>query len=99
NENSGAPNMSGSVSLGGSDPVAGRDVGYLASFTYSRSQEVRDREVRAYPDATIQPDGGLRTIDRFEGQSGSSTVLWGGLLNLSTMLGSSGRLQFNNSYT
>src|SRR5690606_21672894 len=99
NENSGAPNMSGSVSLGGSDPVAGRDLGYLASFTYSRSQEVRDREVRAYPDATIQSDGGLRTIDRFEGQSGSSTVLWGGLLNLSTMLGSSGRLQFNNSYT
>ncbi len=95
----GSPNLSGSVSVGGSDPMMGRDIGYLASLTYSRSQELRDREVRAYPDATVQPGGGPREIDRFEGMTGRSSVLWGGLLNLSTMLGSSGRLQFNNSYT
>ena len=95
----GSPNMSGSVAMGGNDPLMGRDIGYLASLTYSRSQEMRDREIRAYPDATLQPDGGLREIDRFEGTTGRNSVLWGGLLNLSTMLGTSGRLQFNNSYT
>src|SRR5690606_28705156 len=94
-----APNMSASVSLGGSDPIFGRDIGYLASLTYSNSREIRDREVRAYPDATIQPDGGFRTIDRFEGQTGRNSVLWGGLMNVSTLLGTSSRLQFNNSYS
>lgn len=96
---SGAPNVSGSVSVGGSDPVFGHDVGYLASLTYSHSQEVRDEEVRAYPDATLQSDGGFRTIDRFTGATGRSSVLWGGILNFSTLLGTNSRLQFNNSYT
>ncbi|HLV27204.1 MAG TPA: TonB-dependent receptor, partial [Gemmatimonadales bacterium] len=95
----GSPNVSGSVSMGGNDPILGRNIGYLASLSYSRSQELRDKEVRAYPDATVLPDGGFREIDRFEGQTGRNSVLWGGLLNFSTMLGTSGRLQFNNSYT
>ena len=95
---SASPNFSGSISLGGTDPILGRDMGYLASLSYSNSREVRDREVRGYPDATIQQDGGFRTIDRFEGQTGRNSVLWGGLLNFSTLVGTSSRLLLNNSY-
>src|SRR5690606_32560594 len=45
-----------------------------------------------------QQDGGFRTIDRFEGQTGRNSVLWGGLLNFSTLVGTSSRLLLNNSY-
>ncbi|HEX3159575.1 MAG TPA: TonB-dependent receptor [Gemmatimonadaceae bacterium] len=91
----GTPNGSMSVTVGGSDPLFGRPVGYAGSFTYSYGQEVRANEVRAY----AEPTGGTREIDRFEGTTGRSTVLWGGMLNLSTMLGNNSRLSLNNTYS
>ena len=91
----GTPNGTMSLSVGGSDPLFGHPVGYAGSFTYSYGQEVRENEVRAY----AEPTGGTREIDRFVGSTGRSTVLWGGLLNLSTMIGNDSRLSFNNTYS
>ena len=93
----GAPNTSASVSVGGNDPVFGQRIGYTGSLTYSLGTEVRFDEVRAFSIPT--PEGGTEEVDRFEGSTGRETVLWGGLLNLSTLLGSSNRISLNNTYT
>ncbi len=89
-------NGSTSISVGGNDPVLGHRVGYLVSGTYSYSQEARLDQVRAL--ALAQGSGAVSEIDRYEGNSGKSSVLWGGLANLSTLLGSRTRLAFNNTY-
>ena len=94
----GSPNGSLSVSLGGSDPLFGHDFGYLASATYSYAQEARFDERRAIAEA-IGTDGNTSPTNEFTGSTGRSTVLWGGLLNLSTLVGQSSRIAFNNTYT
>jgi len=91
------PNVSASASVGGSDPIFGHEMGYLLSGSYSNSRELRSRESRAL----ARPgDVGAPAIehDRFEGTTSRTSVLLGGLLNLSTLLGSSSRLSLNNSY-
>ena len=93
----GAPNTSASVSVGGNDPVFGQRIGYTGSLTYAYGTEVRSDEVRAFSIPT--PSGGTEEVDRFEGSTGRETVLWGGMLNLSTLLGSSNRISMNNTYT
>ncbi|HWA56080.1 MAG TPA: TonB-dependent receptor [Gemmatimonadales bacterium] len=92
NDGNGSPNGSFGASLGGEDPVFGQRIGYLASLTYSYGQEVRSQDYRALAVA-----GG--PINQFAGTTGKSSVLWGGLLNLSTRIGSSSKLSFNNTYT
>jgi hypothetical protein len=92
NTGNGSPNGSFGVSLGGEDPFFGQRVGYLASLTYSYGQEVRSQDYRA-----LAVTGG--PINEFAGRSGRSSVLWGGLLNLSTRLGSSSKISLNNTYT
>jgi outer membrane receptor protein involved in Fe transport len=85
------------VSAGGNDPIFGRRVGYVGALTYSRSQEVRANELRAF--AIPDGRGGEQPTEVFEGSTGRSSVLWGGLLNLSTLVGSSTRLILNNTFT
>ena len=96
----GAPNTSAGMSIGGNDPFLGRQIGYIGSLSYSYNQEVRAGEVRAFavPETGA---GGVTTgeVDRFVGSTGRASVLWGGLLNLSTLIGTSGRLSLNNTYT
>lgn len=92
----GLPNGSMAFSVGGQDPVFGQRIGYLASLNYSTSQEVREREIEQNP---IPRDG---TIARNEGWTGSLSNLatqWGGLLNLSTFLGTGTRISVNNTFT
>ncbi|MGH7552546.1 MAG: TonB-dependent receptor domain-containing protein, partial [Longimicrobiales bacterium] len=93
----GTANGSLGFSLGGTDPLFGKDVAYLASLTYSRSQDVRVDQVRAQ----AQPDGngGTEEINRYEGTSGSIGVLWGGLLQMSSLLTQSSRLVLNATYS
>ena len=88
------PGGSFGATLGGSDSVLGHTLGYVASLSYSRSSETRRDEMRAHAD----PTGGGREVNRFDGSTGRSSVLWGGMLNLGTMLGSATRISFNNSY-
>jgi outer membrane receptor protein involved in Fe transport len=94
----GAPNMSASASIGGNDPLLlGHRVGYLFSGTYSSGTDFRDGEVRALAERGTTP-GSTREIDRFVGQRVSEGVLWGGLANVSTLLGSGSRLSLNGVY-
>lgn len=92
----GGLNGSTSLSVGGNDAVFGKNVGYLVSGTYSYAQEAKVDQVRAL--ALAQSGATPSTVDRFEGQTGRSTVLWGGLANLSTLLGDRTRLALNNTY-
>ncbi len=93
-----SPNASGSLSFGGSDPLLfGHTVGYLASATYSSSTDLKENQVRALADRGNTP-GETREIDRFTGTTATQDVLWGGLVNLSTMIGSGSRLTANGMY-
>jgi hypothetical protein len=86
-QRAGTQSSSLGVSLGGSDRVLGRDIGYLASGTYSLGDEANVDAVRENPEG-----------DRYEGTVGRRSVLVGGLLNASTMLGTHSRISLNNSY-
>jgi hypothetical protein len=92
----GYPKGSLGLSLGGEDPVLGTRLGYIASLTYSFDQEIRRNEERAL--AVGDGAGGVRPQNEYAGSSGRTSVLWGGIANLSTRLGGASRLQFNNTY-
>ena len=79
-------------SLGGSADLFGQTLGYLGSLTYSRSQsaELDQRRARA--------GTGASEIDRFDGSSGSTSVLWGGLANLGLLVGNHTEFHLNNTY-
>jgi outer membrane receptor protein involved in Fe transport len=93
-----SPNASTSFSIGGNDPVFGQRIGYLVSGTYSYSQDVRTDQVRALAVRGTTP-GSTVENDRFEGETGSTGVLWGGLANFSTLVGRHSRFMLNNTYT
>jgi outer membrane receptor protein involved in Fe transport len=84
------------MSLGGTDAILGRPVSYLLSGTYSYGDEVRADEVRSR--ALAASGGTTREIDRFAGETGRSSVLWGGLVNASTLFGQHTRLFLNTTY-
>lgn len=90
------PNGSFSASVGGNDPVLGQRIGYLASGTYSYGQEVKDEQRRAL----ARPGDGDAQVEynRFEGRTGRQSAMLGGLLNLSTLVGSGTRIALNNTY-
>ncbi|MGE0352679.1 MAG: TonB-dependent receptor [Gemmatimonadales bacterium] len=92
NQGNGYGNGGFGLSLGGEDPVFGQLIGYAGSLSYSEGQEVRKDEERA-----LATTGG--PINQYRGETGRLSVLWGGLLNLSTRLGSSSKLSFENTYT
>jgi len=92
-----SPNVSTSLSVGGNDAVLGHRVGYVLSGTYALSQDEKSDQVRALADRGSTA-GSTREINRFEGSTGSSLVLWGGLFNLSTLVGAHTRLMLNNTY-
>jgi hypothetical protein len=83
------------ASIGGSDPVFGRPLDYLASLTYSNETEARVDERRALAGSTTAGD----VLNAYHGATGRMSVLWGGILNLSTPVGSTGRLRLENTYT
>lgn len=85
-ERNGSPGTSVAASLGGSDRLLGRNVGYLLSGTYSLADE-------ANRDAFRENTEG----DRYEGIVGRRSVLLGGLVNVSTMLGTHSRISVNNN--
>jgi hypothetical protein len=92
-----APNTSLSTSVGGEDYFGSVPLGYIASLSYSASNEIRQDEQRARGDAA----GGGTAIARNQYRGGTTTasVLWGGMLNLTARLGGSTKLTFNNTYS
>jgi len=95
--NTAPPNSSASASIGGNDPIFGQHFGYLFSGSYSFSTDLKDNQLRALADRGNTP-GETKPIDVFTGETGSQSVLWGGLANLSTMFGQGSRLAFNGMY-
>jgi outer membrane receptor protein involved in Fe transport len=93
---SGSPSSSLSASVGGSDPLFGLRIGYLVSGTYSHSEEAKVDQVRAQ--ALAQAGSGAEEVDRFEGTTGTASVLWGGLANFSTLWGNHSRFFVNTTY-
>lgn len=93
----GTPNSSFSLSVGGEDPIGSQRVGYIASASYSYQQEVRLDEQRAL--ATLDENDRSIPYNEFVGTTGRTSVLWGGLINLSTWIGSHTKLAFNNTYS
>ena len=94
----GTPLMNGSMSFGGNDPILfGHRLGYLVSGTLSSGTDLKSGQVRALADRGTVKGSTIET-DRFTGQTAQQSVLWGGLANLSTMLGNSTRLSLNGLY-
>ena len=93
----GSPLMNGSGSIGGNDAVLGHRVGYLVSASISSGTDVKEGQVRALADRGSTP-GSTVEMDRFTGQTTSRGVLWGGLANLSTLVGNGSRFSFNGMY-
>lgn len=94
----GSPLLNGSVSLGGNQSMPfGRRLGYLFSGTVSSNTDLKSDQVRALADrGTVK--GSTVEIDKFTGETAQQSILWGGLTNLSTMIGSSSRISFNGMY-
>ena len=91
------PARSANFSFGGNDPVLGQRIGYVLSGTYSYGEDVKNDAMRA----RVQPGsttGSVREIDHFDGTIGQSSVLWGGIVNLSTLLGTHSKITWNNTY-
>jgi len=93
-----SPNSSTSLSVGGNDPVFGQRIGYLFSATFAQSTEQRSGLVRAQANRGNEP-GSTVEQDRFEGEMGSTGVMWGGLANFSTLIAGHSRLMLNNTYS
>lgn len=94
----GAPLLNGSASFGGNDPLLfGHRIGYLVSGSISSGTDVKDGQVRALADRGTTR-GETIEIDRFTGQTSSESVLWGGLANLSTLIGPASRVSFNGLF-
>lgn len=93
----GGANGSMSLSVGGEDAILGLpQLGYIGSFSYGYGTEVRADEERAL--ATVTGGEGLAPFNEYRGSTGRTSVLWGGLLNLSTRLGTHSRISLNNTY-
>ncbi len=79
------------VSIGGEDPVFGQLIGYVISGTYKVKQGTKAEEFRSLATAS-------GPINEYSGESQNNSVLWGGIANLSTRIGSNTKLSFNNTY-
>ena len=95
--NTGAPSSSFAASLGGTAPVFGQPIGFVGSATYGLAWESRRDQRRAQALPGSEP-GTTVEADRFEGNSGKASVLWGGIVNLSTFVGTGTRLALNNTF-
>lgn len=95
-QSNGVPNSSLGASLGGQASLGGHNVGYVGSLSYAYNQEARREELRQ-----LVVGGGtaaLRAFNSFAGSTGRESVLWGGMANFSTLVGTHTRLAFNNMY-
>ncbi len=94
----GAPSGGASVSIGGETPIFGKSIGYIGSLSYSNSQEVQKDLVRSQAKVGNQ-SGTALPFNAYSGSAGRNSVLWGGLFNLSTRVGTGTKISLNNTYT
>ena len=92
----GTPNAAFNMSLGGTDRFLGQEVGYIASGSYGYNADVQYDQYRGL--AIARADGKAEQSDLYLGETGRYSVLWGGILNLTTNIGSHSQISFNNNY-
>ncbi|NOT08390.1 MAG: TonB-dependent receptor [Gemmatimonadales bacterium] len=97
-QRSGSPNGGFGLTLGGNLPVGGTGLSYLISGSYSYTQETRKDEQRAIAQPPGTVGGEVRELDRFDGSTGRSSALWGGIGNFSVNIGAHTKLSLNNTY-
>jgi TonB-dependent receptor len=93
----GRGNASLGVSAGGHGLLGAIPLGYLGSFTYATSQDVRRDERRAL--AVSNGSLGTRPQNAYFGGTGTASVLWGGIFNVTTQLGPGTTLALDNTYS
>ena len=93
----GSPNGSGSLAIGGESNAFGQRFGYIGSLSYSRSQEMHSQEQRAQA-VPVDAQGTPAPYNPFTGATGQTSVLWGGLANLTAFLGRSHEIRLDNTY-
>ena len=96
------PNGGTSLSIGGRTPVAGQPVGYVVSGSYGLNEDNRYDVVRSLvvPDGDPSaPPGSQAPYNRFAGVDTRRSVLWGGIVNASTLFGARTLVATNNVYT
>ncbi len=81
---------------GGQSTFLGNRFGFIASGSYSNSQEARVGEVRAR--AVPSSNTEQRSVNVTTGTTGRESVLMGGIVNLSTILGQRSKISLNNMY-
>jgi outer membrane receptor for ferrienterochelin and colicin len=94
----GSPNGGFGLSVAGTLPTRGTGIGYLISGNYAYAQEIRADERRAQAQPPSTAGGGVTELDRYDGSTGRSSVLWGGIANLSANLGTRSKLTLNSTY-
>jgi TonB-dependent receptor len=86
------------LSIGGHADAGRVPLGYLAAFTYASNQDVRRDERRSLAVSGGGP-GMTRPQNAYFGGTTTASVLWGGLLNLSTRLGTRVTLSSQNTFS
>ncbi|MEP6779641.1 MAG: TonB-dependent receptor [Gemmatimonadaceae bacterium] len=92
----GIPNSSYGASIGAQTAIAGHSFGYVGSLSYQYTQEARRDELRQ-----LVVGGGsaqVRAYNTYLGSTGRESVLWGGIANFSTLVGTHTRVALNNMY-
>ncbi len=92
----GGPNGSFGASTGG-NTILGKRIGYVLSGSYGYSEEVRSDEQYA-----VGNQGANNTVvplTSVSGSTGRSSAQWGGIANLSTLVGKGSRLSLNSTMT
>lgn len=93
---SGGANGSFGMSTGG-NTILGKRIGYVMSGNYGYSEEARLDE--QYAVGNLGADNTVVPLTRVEGQTGRSSVQWGGIANFSTLIGRGSRLALNTTVT
>jgi TonB-dependent receptor len=92
----GGANGSFGMSTGG-NTILGKRIGYVLSGNYGYSEEVRANE--RYAVGNQGANNTVVPLTEIEGQTGRSSAQWGGIANVSTLVGRNSRLSLNSTVT
>ena len=90
--------MNGSFGMStGGNTILGKRIGYVMSGNYGYTEEARLDE--RYAVGNQGPDNTVVPLTSVQGQTGRSSVQWGGIANFSTIVGKNSRLALNTTVT
>ena len=92
----GGPSGSFGASTGG-NTILGKRIGYVLSGNYGYSEEVRSDE--RYAVGQQGADNTVVPLTSVRGETGRSSIMWGGIANFSTLLGHNSRVSLNTTAT